>query len=74
MLDLCATGHFQESVREMMTSNGSQIALGLVAAACYCSAFHHLKDFVKRRTEKHRSCGHSTSACSPRVPLAWLLY
>lgn len=57
----------------MMLSNGQQIALGLVAAACYCSAFHHLKDFVKRRTEKHRSCGHSMSVGSSRVLLAWLL-
>ena len=38
----------------MMQSNGPQILLGLVAAAAYSAAFHHIKDFAKRRTEKHR--------------------
>lgn len=37
-----------------MNSNGQQIVLGLVAAAAYSAAFHHIKDFAKRRTEKHR--------------------
>ncbi|KAK9820839.1 hypothetical protein WJX81_003908, partial [Elliptochloris bilobata] len=46
-----------EGVKDMMLSNGPQIAMGLAAAAVYCSAFHHLKDFAKRRTEKHRRVG-----------------
>ena len=44
----------QAQMRDMMCSNGQQIALGLAAAALYSTEFHELKQQAKRHTHKHR--------------------
>lgn len=44
----------QAQMRDMMCSNGQQIALGLAAAAVYSTVFHELKQQAKRHTQKHR--------------------